>query len=122
LNQKNNYFYRIKKYLFALAIVILITKSSFTQFSKTHYIATLSGSSDDFSKAEQQYTYISTPSTKPVSFTINQLGNTFISGTLTRDTPYQYYIENGEQTQLHVDSSLVNQVLTNKGFVVEASD
>ncbi len=112
----------MKKYLFALAIAILITKSSFAQFSKTHYIPPLSGSSDDFSKAEQQYMYISTPSTKPVSFTINQLGSTIVSGTVTRDTPYQYYIGNGEQTQLHVDSSLVNQVLTNKGFIVEAND
>ncbi|MBS7786239.1 T9SS type B sorting domain-containing protein [Flavobacterium sp. CYK-55] len=105
-----------------LLILLFITVVSTAQFSKTHYIPPLSGSDNTSSSAQEQYLYISTPSTAPVNFTIKQLGGINVTGTVSKSTPYVYNIGNGTNTQLMVPKNNVNNILSNKGFIVEAED
>lgn len=109
----------MKKFVFILLNILIISAKSFGQFSKTHYIPPLS-SSTVF--AGEQYLYISTPKTTPVNIKIIEIGGSTILGTVTRDNPYIYNVGYGNDTQLHVDSSLVNGILNNKGYIVEAED
>jgi gliding motility-associated-like protein len=101
-------------------LILLFSFTAFAQFSKTHYIPPLSGSSNVI--AEEQYLYISTPSLTPINFKIIQLGSNNVIGTVSRDTPYSFYLGNGINTRLHVGSGFVNSVISNKGFIVEADD
>ena len=110
----------MKKNILYLVLIILLSVNCYSQFSKTHYIPPVSGSENV--PAEEQYLYISTPSITPVDFTIKQLGGTTISGVVSRDIPYVYNIGFGTFTQMHVNESLINSVLNNKGFIVEAED
>ena len=109
----------MRKFVFILLNILIISAKSFGQFSKTHYIPPLS-SSTVF--AGEQYLYISTPKTTPVNIKIIEIGGSTILGTVTRDNPYIYNVGYGNDTQLHVDSSLVNGILNNKGYIVEAED
>jgi len=108
-----------KKYLL---FFLLFSISCFSQFSKIHYIPPLSGSNNASSSAQEQYIYISTPSLSPVNFTIKELGGAVISGTVSKSLPYVYNVGFGTGTQLHVEKSLVNTVLSNKGYIIEAED
>ena len=92
----------------------------YAQFSKTHYIPPLSGSSNVIS--EDQYLYISTPNINPINFKITEIGGNIIQGTVSKSTPFEYYIGFGNDTQLHVDAGLSNAVFNNKGYIVEADD
>ena len=103
-----------------LALLILLNTTAFAQFSKTHYIPPLSGSNEI--AAEEQFMYISTPSITPINFKIFQLGGTTILGTVSRDIPYVLDIGFGLNTQLHVNEILVNTILSNKGYIIEADD
>ncbi len=104
-----------------LLLLFLINFAGFSQFSKTHYLPPLSGSNTG-GAVEEQYLYISTPSTSPVSFKIIQLGGSTIFGTVSRDIPYTFDIGYGQATQFHVDRTAVNTVLSNKGYIIEADD
>ena len=108
-----------KKFQFIL-FVLLFSLNSFSQFSKTHYIPPISGSSSIMS--EEQFIYISTPNTVPVNFRIIEIGGNTIIGTVSRDVPYVYNVGFGSDTQLHVDAALAATILSNKGYVVEADD
>ena len=110
----------MKKNILFIALITLLSVNCYSQFSKTHYIPPVSGSENV--PAEDQYLYISTPSITPVDFTIKQLGGATISGVVSRDIPYVYNIGFGTFTQMHVNESLINSVLDNKGFIVEAED
>lgn len=110
----------MKKHFFFVLIFFSLVTNCFSQFSKTHYIPPLSGASTLTS--EDQYLYISTPSITPINFKIIELGGITILGTVARDTPYIYYIGNGNDTQLHVDASNTSNVLNTKGYIVEADD
>jgi gliding motility-associated-like protein len=110
----------MKKIVFFVFCFGLIFTTSFAQFSKTHYIPPLSGSSS--LQSEEQYLYISTPNINPVNFKIIELGATTILGTVSRDTPYIYYVGFGNNTQLHVDGSMAGAVNNNKGYIIEAED
>lgn len=110
----------MKKNILFIALITLLSVNCYSQFSKTHYIPPVSGSENV--PAEEQYLYISTPSITPVDFTIKQIGGTTISGVVSRDIPYVYNIGFGTFTQMHVNESLINSVLNNKGFIVEAED
>ncbi len=105
-----------------LLILLFITLGSTAQFSKTHYIPPLSGSDNASSSAEDQYLYISTPSTTPVNFTIKQLGGTNVTGVVSKSNPYVYNIGYGANTQLMTPKSEVNTVRSDKGFIIEADD
>lgn len=92
----------------------------FAQFSKTHYIPPLSATNGQ--EAQNQYLYISSPSTTPINFTINAIGNTVVNGTVSRDTPFVYNIGFGNNSNLMVNQNSVNSIQSNKGFIVEAED
>jgi gliding motility-associated-like protein len=103
-----------------LLLLVIISINCFSQFSKTHYIPPLSGSSSVVS--EDQFLYISTPNVNPINFRIIELGGNTIIGTVSRNVPYVYYAGFGNDTQLHVDAAAVNNVFSNKGYIVEADD
>lgn len=103
---------------------MFLSINCFSQFSKTHYIPPLSNSP---SQAPQgQYMYISSPSLTDIKFVIKQMGGSNISGTVRRDAPYTLNIGSGFNTQLLISdepgNSLVNTILSNKGYVIEAED
>ena len=104
----------------ALFLILLLTYTATAQFSKTHYIPPLSGSNNV--QAEEQFMYISTPSTTPINVRITQLGGATILGTVSRNVPYVLNIGVGNNTQLQVDPSMINTILNNKGYIVEADD
>ncbi len=110
----------MKKNFFFVLIFFSLFTNCFSQFSKTHYIPPLSGGTSITS--EDQYLYISTPSLTPVNFKIIELGGATILGTVSRDIPYIYYIGYGNDTQLHVDASAASNIMSNKGYIVEADD
>lgn len=101
-------------------LILLFSINCVSQFSKTHYIPPLSNSSQQDPLG--QYLYISCPSVTPVSFTIQEVGGSVISGTVTRDNPYIHYVGAGTDTQLLIDNSEVGVVKNNKGYIVEAAD
>ena len=98
----------------------MFSVSCVAQFSKTHYIPPLSSSEQVI--PSEQYLYISTPSLTDVNFRIIRIGSSDVTGTVSRDTPYVYLVGNGDNTQLNVKTSSVNEVLSNKGFIIEAED
>ncbi|MBF6654542.1 gliding motility protein [Flavobacterium columnare] len=102
-----------------LILFQLITFTVVAQFSKTHYLPPVSSGEII---AGEQYMYISTPSTSPVSFNITALGGNVINGTVTRNSPYIYRIGYGNNTQAHVSSSFAHTILKNKGYIIEAQD
>jgi gliding motility-associated-like protein len=104
----------------ALLYFTFLSISCFAQFSKTHYIPPLSGS--DAIPAQEQYLYISTPSTTPVKVKINAIGVGITEITVSKNTPREYFIGFGTGTQLHVDPTLVNTPLSNKGYIIEAEN
>jgi len=110
----------MKMKLFLLLFVLIFSLNCFPQFSKTHYIPPLSNSISQ--EPQGQYLYISCPSQSPISFIIQEIGGTQISGTVSRDNPYVYTIGSGFDTQLLIDSSEVGTIKNNKGFIVEAQD
>jgi gliding motility-associated-like protein len=111
----------MKNRLLQTLLTILFSATCFSQFSKTHYIPPVAESQSV--PVQQQFLYISTPSTTPVTFIINQIGSTSISGTVTRDNPFVYDISSGTNfNQFVVEQSSISQVLNNRGYVVEASD
>lgn len=112
----------MKKKFYPFLVLFLLSLSCFSQFSKTHYIPPLSNSQN--LSVGSQYLYISTPSTTPVSFLLKENGGITISGTVSRDTPYVYDVFGGQgnSNQLLTEQFNVNTILSNKGYIVEASD
>lgn len=103
----------------ALFLFSFLSISCFAQFSKTHYIPPLSGSSSV--PALEHYLYISTPSLTPVKVKINAIGVGFITVTVSQNNPYvSPSIGLGNDTQLMTDSNLLNIPLSNKGYIIEA--
>ncbi len=112
----------MKKQFLSRFLITLFSISCFSQFSKTHYIPPLSNTPNVAQTAEEQYIYISCPSITPINFKIKQIGGSDILGTVARDTPYVYSIGSGNGTQLLFDSTDVNTIKNNKGYIVEADD
>lgn len=101
-------------------ILLLTVSGIYAQFSKTHYIPPLSTSESII--PEEQYLYISTPSTTPVAFKIINLGGIIEEGTVSRSSPYIYFIGQGAATQLFTARTEIASVVSNRGFIVEAED
>lgn len=110
----------MKKKLFYLLVLILFSINGYSQFSKTHYIPPLAGSSTVI--PGQQYLYISTPTTTPVNFKIIELGGNIITGTVSKSSPYIYDIGFGGNSQVYVDANSSSNIYNNKGYIVEAED
>ncbi|SDH75022.1 gliding motility-associated C-terminal domain-containing protein [Flavobacterium omnivorum] len=103
-----------------LIFFIFLSISCFAQFSKTHYIPPLSGSNSV--AAQDQYLYISTPSVIPVKVKINAIGVGITEIIVSKNSPVEYNVGFGTNTQLHVDPSLLNTPLSDKGFIIEAEN
>ncbi len=99
---------------------ILFSFIGFAQLSKTHYIPPITTSNNNLAVAEEQYLYISTPSITPINFKIKQLGTTTIDGEVTNSNPYVFFIGSGTNTQFIQNKENVANVVSNKGFVIEA--
>ena len=70
-----------------------------------------------------QYLYISTPSITPITYQIKQLGSTIVTGTVSRDTPAVFdTAANGNPNQFVIESSALNTVLSDRGYIIEAQD
>ncbi len=105
-----------------LLLVTLFVQLSFSQFSRTHYIAPVVGSNQSAATPMLQVLYISSPSITPVNFIIRPVGGAPINGVVSRDIPFQLTIGNGPNTQMHVTENQLNAVQSNKGYIVEATD
>ncbi|RBN50862.1 T9SS type B sorting domain-containing protein [Flavobacterium psychrolimnae] len=101
-----------------LALFILLSISCFSQFSKTHYIPPLTCSTN---LAGDHYLYISTPSATDVNFKIMANGGSIVTGVVKKDSPYIYFIGQGQNTQLFTPKASLG-IIINKGFVIEAED
>ena len=111
----------MKKRLLNVALTILFSVGCFAQFSKTHYMPPLSNSSSV--PTGPQYLYISTPSITPITYQIKQLGATIVTGTVSRDVPAVFDTAlNGNPNQFVVESSALNTVLSDRGYIIEAQD
>jgi len=120
-----------KKFCWGLTLLFLPI-ILFSQASRYHYIPPLTaagGNADDF---QQQWIYISTSSTDPVNYTIWPLplsNATKITGTVDKLSPTDaivantdyYIIPNGNNFgQLFVTSGSTGNVISDKGYYIEA--
>ncbi|NHM06236.1 T9SS type B sorting domain-containing protein [Flavobacterium sp. CYK-4] len=105
-----------------LLFFLLFTWGCFAQFSKIHYIPPLSGTNDASGSAQEQYLYISTPNVNPVNFRIIQLGGATITATVSKSAPYVFDCGFGTNTQLMVQKTDVNTILSNKGYIIDSDD
>ena len=106
-----------KKYLI-LVLFILSAVPVFSQISKVHYIPPVTSNSGSIA---DQYIYLSTPSEADVEYDIQIIGGATISGTFNNTSSFPYYIGDGDNTQLTVNSNLSASVLNNRGYIITAS-
>lgn len=100
---------------------VFVSLNCLAQFSKTHYIPPLSGSTTNSVLAQEQYLYISTPSITPVNVKINAIGVGITNVSVSQNSPYvSPPIGPGNDTQLMTNSILLNTPLSNKGYIIEA--
>jgi gliding motility-associated-like protein len=110
----------MKNKLSLYILTCLLSASCFAQFSKTHYIPPV-GESNSVS-VDAQLIYLSTPSLTPVSFTINQIGSTIVSGVLSRNAPYIFDINSNTANQFVMPTSEMAMIRSDRGYIIEASD
>ncbi len=102
-------------------LFLILSITAYSQFSKVHYLPPVAHCTDQ--PVQNQYLYISCPSITPINFTVKlNNGAVAFAGTVSRNNPYVYFIGFGENTQILIDQGNVNQVMTNKGYIVEADD
>ena len=101
-----------------LILLTLTAVNSFAQFSKTHYIPPLTSQE---TLAGDHYLYISTPSTKNVTFKIINIGGSIINAVVNNSNPYIHEIGYGNNTQLFVPKAATGKI-ANKGYIIEADD
>ena len=102
-------------------ILVFLSVTVFSQFSKVHYLPPVSHTTDQ--AVQDQYLYISCPSTTPIAFTVKYNdGTVAFTGTVSRDIPFSYRIGAGDNTQILIDQGSVNQIMNNKGYIIEADD
>jgi gliding motility-associated-like protein len=110
------------KNFFLTFIALFFIQITVAQFSKTHYIPPVSSAISNAITPQNQYIYISTPSTTPISFQIQEIGGSLINGTVTRDNPYELLVGNGYDSQMNIGANLAASVISNKGYIIEAQD
>ncbi|GAA4816760.1 T9SS type B sorting domain-containing protein [Litoribaculum gwangyangense] len=114
----------VKKRVFFI-ITFFITFFGFSQLSKTHYIPPLTYADSNSSLPQDQYIYISTPSSQNVPFVIRQLGQPIssnITGTVSNAIPTIIEItgNNSGDNQLFIPSGQTSVVTSNRGYIIEA--
>lgn len=105
-----------------LLILLLFPIIVLSQLSKTHYIPPLTSAEFGNANPEEQYIYISTPSTSNISYTIKPAGQTissYLTGIVSNTNPAERYIGTGN-SQLFAASSQTSVITSNKGYIVEA--
>ena len=109
--------------LFFTVFCLISIKKTNAQLSKKHFIPPLTYAETGNANPENQYFYISTPSTQNVSYTIKQIGfpANDITGFVSSNTPQEIFIANGN-SQLFVDSRTTSVVHNDKGYIIEADD
>ena len=83
----------IKIILFAVAVLFFDT--TFSQYSKSHYIPPITSTGDGPAFPLEQYLYVSTPSESPVNVTIRPMGSEEITGIVSNSNPWEYFIGTG---------------------------
>jgi gliding motility-associated-like protein len=101
-----------------LLFFTFLSISCFAQFSKTHYIPPLTAQNN---LAEDQYIYISTPSTSDVNFKIIEIGGNIIPGVVNKNAPYIHNVGSGNFSQLFTPKTSIGAI-SNKGYIIEAED
>ena len=105
-----------------LLILLLFPIIVLSQLSKTHYIPPLTSAEFGNANPEEQYIYISTPSTSNISYTIKPAGQTissYLTGIVSNTNPAERYIGTGN-SQLFAASSQTSVITSNKGYIIEA--
>ena len=113
----------IKSKLLLLSILFsVVTLTLNAQLSQKHYIPPLTYADQGNANPEEQYIYISTPSSSNVSFTIQEVGSNTTPAvrTVTKNNPQEISIGSGD-SQLFVAPSLTSKVHKNKGYIIEAN-
>ena len=102
--------------------IITITTQGYSQLSKTHYIPPLTSAEFGNATPEEQYIYISTPSTSDISYTIKPVGqptSSYITGNVSNTNAQELFLENGNG-QLFIPSSLTSTIVKDRGYIIEA--
>lgn len=102
----------------------LISIKSYSQLSKKHYIPPLTSGIDN-AIPDDQYLYLSTPSTADITYTIRQVGlpaTSNITGVISNTNPGVIPIGTGIDTQLFIPSSNTSKIVNDKGYIIEAED
>ena len=112
---------QFKKCALFLLIVFSFTEGS-SQLSKVHYIPPITDNGTDSSTGDQ-YLYISSPSNSNVAFTVTPIGNPLgiIQDFVSNANPIKIPIGSGV-SQLILEYSKIGQVVSNKGYYVQADD
>ncbi|TWO32671.1 T9SS type B sorting domain-containing protein [Seonamhaeicola sediminis] len=112
----------IRNLLFVL--VLLVSTTGYSQLSKKHYIPPLTYADSNSSLPQDQYIYLSTPSTQNVPFVITQLGQPMasnITGTVSNTAPTVITIGgNSGDNQLFIPSAQTSVIMANRGYIIEA--
>ena len=98
--------------------------NSNAQLSKKHYIPPLTSAEFGNANPESQYFYISTPSTKNITYTIIPVGqpsSSVLSGLVSNTNPVEISLGTG-YGQLFLESKESSVVQNNKGYIIEAED
>lgn len=105
-------------------IIFLFSHSINAQLSKKHYIPPLTSAEFGNANPESQIFYISTPSSKNVTYTITPIGQpstSVISGIVSNLSPAEINLGTG-YGQLFIQSSQTSLVKNDKGYIIEAED
>jgi gliding motility-associated-like protein len=105
------------KYLFII-LFLIIGVNIYSQLDTVHWMPPL----HSYSVTQDHYIYLSTPSPSPFSVTITDGGGTLLANpTISQGTPFRYDIGVDTVTQLFVSDGLLNNVQSNKGFILKGS-
>ena len=99
--------------------ILLFSSFTFSQLSKTHYIPPITSGPSNADPIDQ-YIYISTPSAGDVNFTINTIGSTSVSGTVSNASPYRHTISTAGYSSFVQDPATTSRVTSDRGFIIEA--
>ena len=114
--------YSLKKSILFL-LLTFVASHSYAQLSKTHYIPPLTSAVNGNANPEEQYIYLSSPSTVDVSYTIKQVGKSDLSditGVVSKNNPAKIYIGTS-LSQLFISADKTSRVVTDKGYIIEAA-
>ncbi|MCF6130178.1 T9SS type B sorting domain-containing protein [Flavobacterium sp. AS60] len=115
------------KKIVTLLFVLFLYTTSYSQFSRIHYIPPITSATNSGMAPGEQYLYISTPNTTPVTVTITPIGGVPFTRTVTNAIPIEYAINTttsgatGRSSQLFTPNTAIG-LLTNKGYLIEATD